>query len=69
MKAVQKRNIGRWIHIITGGIIATFIYSPWSSNYYFSLSVKFIVIPILIGTGLWLWKGHFLKRKKQLKSK
>jgi uncharacterized membrane protein YeaQ/YmgE (transglycosylase-associated protein family) len=63
MKAVQKRNIGRWIHLITGSIIATFIYSPWGTDYYFAVIVKFLIIPVLIGTGLWLWKGHLLRRK------
>jgi uncharacterized protein (DUF2141 family) len=62
MKASAKRNIVRWLHIGVGSVIATYIYSPWSEIPAFQLFTKAIVIPLTILSGLWLWKGHLLKR-------
>lgn len=57
MKVQTQRTIIRWIHIIFGSIIAIYVYSPWQSVTMFAFGVKAIVIPMLVLTGLWLWKG------------
>lgn len=62
MKSSTKRNAVRWLHIGVGSIIATYIYSPWGEIASFQLITKAIVIPLTILSGLWLWKGHLLKR-------
>ncbi len=62
MKASTRRNLTRWFHILTGAVIATYIYSPWAAIPEFALLTKAIVLPLLIASGLWLWKGHLLKR-------
>lgn len=61
MKASTKRIAVRWLHIIVGSVIATYIYSPWGEIPDFQLATKAIVIPLTILSGLWLWKGHLLK--------
>lgn len=43
-------------------MIATYIYSPWGEIPAFQLLTKAVVIPLAILSGLWLWKGHLLKR-------
>jgi uncharacterized protein (DUF2141 family) len=62
MKATTKRNIFRWIHIGLGSIIATYIYSPWSQIPTFQLATKAVIIPLTILSGIWLWKGHLIKK-------
>jgi len=68
MKVAQQRNLFRWLHIIAGSIIATYIYSPWAEISLFQILTKFVVIPLLILTGMWLWKGHLLRRMMKNKS-
>lgn len=63
MKSSSKRNAIRWLHIAVGSVIATYIYSPWGQDPTFQLATKAIVIPLTILSGLWLWKGHLLRRK------
>ncbi len=63
MKSSAKRNIVRWLHIAVGGIIAIYIYSPWGQNPTFQMATKAVVIPLTILSGLWLWKGHLLRKK------
>lgn len=62
MKNSTKRNIVRWAHLLTGGIIATYIYSPYSEIAAFQFIVKAVVIPLIILSGLWLWKGPLVRR-------
>ncbi|MCA6381687.1 MAG: hypothetical protein IM606_12370 [Cytophagales bacterium] len=61
MKTPSKRNAARIMHIITGSTIATYIYSPLAENGLFQNVIRFIVIPLTIISGLWLWKGHYFK--------
>ncbi len=63
MKAKTKRNAIRWLHILTGSLIATHLYSPWDDIPAFDLTVKYLVLPVLILPGLWLWKEHLLRKQ------
>jgi uncharacterized protein (DUF2141 family) len=62
MKASTKRNAVRWLHIGVGSVIAAYIYSPWGENPSFQLVTKAVIIPLTILSGIWLWKGHLLKK-------
>jgi hypothetical protein len=62
MKSSAKRKVVRWLHIGAGGVIATYIYSPWGAMPAFQIAIKAIVIPLIILSGLWLWKGHLLRK-------
>ena len=61
MKASTERKIIRTIHIIGAGIIGTYIYSPWSTIEWFALLNQVFVVPLLILTGIWMWKGHKIR--------
>lgn len=50
------RAIMRWIHLIGGAVIGTFIYSPWGSDPLFAAVTKFVVIPTLVVTGVIMWQ-------------
>ena len=62
MKSSTKRKVVRWLHIGAGSNIATYIYSPWSQIPSFQIFTKALVIPLTVLSGLWLWKGHLLRR-------
>jgi hypothetical protein len=57
-----KRSIFRWIHIVFAIPIAGYVYSPFKELPNYAPVVRFVSIPVLVLTGLWMWKGHVLRR-------
>ena len=62
ISAATQRIIFRWIHIVMAIPIAGYVYSPFSELPNYAPVVRFVAIPVLILTGLWMWKGHLLRR-------
>lgn len=62
MSAPTQRIIFRWIHIIFGIPIIGYIYSPFDMVHYYARSVRFVFVPTLLLSGLWMWKGHLVRR-------
>lgn len=62
MKPQTERKLIRWMHIVGGTLIAIYVYSPWSAIQSFDLAMKIVILPLLIGSGFWLWKGMILKK-------
>ena len=62
MTDATKRTILRWIHIIFAIPIAGYVYSPFEELPNYAPVVRFVSIPVLVLTGLWMWKGHVLRR-------
>ena len=62
MKEATKRSILRWIHIIFGIPILGCIYSPFDKIPDYAPATRFVVVPVLILSGLWMWKGHTVRR-------
>ena len=56
MSEAKLRVILRWIHIILGLVILCYIYSPWATFVSFQVLVKFIIVPVIVMTGIWIWK-------------
>ena len=57
-----QRTIVRWIHIVLAIPIAGYVYSPFEQLPNYAPVVRFVSIPVLVLTGLWMWKGHVLRR-------
>ena len=57
-----KRSILRWTHIALGIPIIGYVYSPFEELPNYAPVVRFISIPVLVLTGLWMWQGHRLRR-------
>jgi thiosulfate reductase cytochrome b subunit len=57
-----RRSILRWIHILFSFPIIGYIYSPFEEIPKYAHLTRFIFLPILILTGLWMWKGHLVRR-------
>lgn len=56
------RTIFRWIHIVLALPIVGYIYSPFDKLPAYAPITRHVYIPILVLSGLWLWKGHVVRR-------
>ncbi len=68
MKDATKRSIVRWIHIVLGIPIVGYVYSPFEELPNYAPVVRFVSIPVIVLSGLWMWKGHVLRRLFSKKS-
>ena len=68
MNQGTKRTILRWIHIIFGLPILGYIYGPPAEVQQYAPMFQFIFVPVLILSGLWMWKGHLITRLFSKKS-
>ena len=62
MSNATKRWIPRLIHIIFSIPIAGYVYSPFKELPNYAPVVRYVAIPALFLTGLWMWKGHVVRR-------
>jgi len=62
MNFPSQRTIFRWIHIILAIPIAGYIYSPFDKIPQYAPATRFVFVPAMILTGLWMWKGHVVRR-------
>lgn len=62
MSQSTQRLICRWIHIILSIPIFGYIYSPFEKLPDYAPATRFVFLPVMILTGLWMWKGHLLRR-------
>jgi thiosulfate reductase cytochrome b subunit len=62
MSNATKRWIPRLIHLIFSIPIAGYVYSPFEELPNYASVVRYVSIPVLVLTGLWMWKGHILRR-------
>lgn len=56
MDAKGLRVVLRWTHIVLGLVIMCYIYSPFSQYKLFQVLIKFVIIPLITFTGIWVWK-------------
>jgi hypothetical protein len=56
------RSIFRWIHIFFSIPILGYIYSPFDKIPQYAFPTRFIFVPVMILSGLWMWKGHVVRR-------
>jgi hypothetical protein len=68
MKETTKRAIFRWIHIIFGLPILGYIYGPPAEVQQYAPMFQYFFVPVLLISGLWLWKGHLVRRLFQKRS-
>ena len=62
MSNATKRSIVRWIHIVLGIPIIGYIYSPFEAIPDYAPATRFVFFPVMLLSGLWMWKGHVLQR-------
>lgn len=62
MKAATERKIIRWFHIIVSIPVIGYIYGPVKNFPNAVIAIKWVIFPLIVLSGLWMWKGHLLKR-------
>ena len=60
MKDTIKRSIFRWIHLVFSIPIIGYIYSSFKELPNYAPVVWYVALPVMVLTGLWMWKGHAL---------
>jgi thiosulfate reductase cytochrome b subunit len=68
MKQSTKRSILRWIHLIFAIPILGYVYSPFENIPQYAGPTRYVFFPLLVLTGLWMWKGHVIARLFSKKS-
>ena len=62
MKAATQRNLIRWFHILASIPILGYIYGPVANIPRAAFAVKVVIVPLVVMSGFWLWKGHLVKK-------
>jgi hypothetical protein len=62
MKDATKRSIVRWIHLVVSIPIIGYVYSPFEAIPDYAPATRFVFVPVMLLSGLWMWKGHVLRR-------
>lgn len=62
MNDSTRRSILRWIHLVFSIPILGYIYSPFEEIPNYAPLVRFVFLPALVLSGLWMWKGSRLRR-------
>jgi hypothetical protein len=62
MRETTMRFIIRWIHILCAIPIIGYIYSPFEVIPDYAPPTRFVFFPVMLLSGLWMWKGHWLRR-------
>lgn len=56
------RRIIRWVHLALTIPIIGYIYSPFAVLPSYAFPTRYIFLPTMLVTGLWMWKGHLVLR-------
>jgi thiosulfate reductase cytochrome b subunit len=62
MKQGTARKFLRWLHLIVAIPILGYIYSPFEKLPDYAPATRFVFFPIMVVSGLWMWKGHVVLR-------
>lgn len=62
MKDSTKHSILRWMHLFFSIPIIGYIYSPFEELPNYAPLTRYIFFPAVALIGLWMWKGHAVKR-------
>jgi hypothetical protein len=62
MREATKRLIVRWIHIGFSIPILGYIYDSPTDTPNYAWSIRRVLVPVLLISGLWMWKGHVVRR-------
>jgi len=58
----MARSILRWIHIVFAIPMLGYVYSPLDKIPNCAPATRFVFVPVMVLLGLWMWKGHVVRR-------
>ena len=56
------RSVFRWIHLLFSIPILGYIYSPFDKLPDYAPLTRYVFLPAMVLSGLWMWKGHVVRR-------
>ena len=56
------RSIVRWTHLVFSIPILGYIYKPAAEVQQYAPAVRYVFLPLMALSGLWMWKGHLVLR-------
>lgn len=59
---ITQRAMIRTIHLILAIPIIGYIYSPFDVIPDYAPLTRFVFVPLMVLSGLWMWKGHLVRR-------
>ncbi len=62
IKDATQRAIFRCIHIVCSIPILGYIYSPFDKLPDYAPLTRFVFLPVMVISGLWMWKGYVVRR-------
>ena len=62
MKETTKRAVLRTVHILFALPLLGYIYGPPAETVQYLPYFRYIYMPVVIASGLWMWKGHVVRR-------
>ena len=62
MTQATKRAILRSFHIVLAIPIIGYVYSPFDKLPEYAGPTRYVFFPALVLSGLWMWKGHVVRR-------
>jgi hypothetical protein len=62
MKASTERMLMRWGHIILSIPIIGYIYGPVAEIPRAVTATRWVFVPLVVLSGLWMWKGAIVKK-------
>jgi len=62
MNQGTKRSVLRWVHIVFSIPIIGYVYSQFENIPQYAPPTRFVFLPVLVLTGLRMWKGQALRR-------
>lgn len=67
MKPAGERKMLRWVHLILSIPILGAVYGQIPAGEGLN-AVRYVFLPIVVLSGLWMWKGHWLKKRLRKKN-
>ena len=62
MSTAAQRILCRWIHILFGFPLLGYVYGPPEEVAQYAPLYRYFFVPVLVLSGLWMWKGHLVTR-------
>lgn len=59
MTNTANRSILRWLHVIAGIPILSYIYGPISQVQQYATAVRFVFVPVIVLSGFWMYSGVY----------
>ena len=61
-KSIMDNETKRPIHIVFGIPTIVNVHGPFEQIPNYAAAVRFVFLPVILLSGLWMWKGHVLRR-------